>query len=458
MAYYTVAHLLQGGVVNGQQTGPANIKPAMLTRQVWDYILLGANYPADCGITESTLKQLRNEFEYWYPFDLRVSGKDLITNHLTFCLYNHAAMWPDQEDTKWPKGMRANGHILLNGAKMSKSTGNFMTLADAVDAFSADGMRFALADAGDSLDDANFSTKTADVGILRLYSQVEWIQETLNNLSSLRAGPPSTFLDRVFESSVNLSIKQTDEFYEKTNYREALRTGFFDLQSHRDFYRSSVGSEGMNKELILRFIEVQAILLAPITPHISEHIWKLLGKTGSVRKASWPKAGTIDEIVIQQNNFLQQLVHNLRLRKEQFLKPKAKKGAPPEVIAPPTKLTFTVAKKYPEWMEKTLIAVRPVFQAAKDQAVNDKEITDILKSSPELSPMLKKIMPFIASIKADFAKRGLEALQLKTPFDEHEFITSNSEYIKKELQLKEVEVQFSEDEKSTPGNPHSTYS
>ena len=34
------------------------------------------------------------EFEYWYPFDLRVSGKDLIQNHLTFALYNHTAIFP----------------------------------------------------------------------------------------------------------------------------------------------------------------------------------------------------------------------------------------------------------------------------------------------------------------------------------------------------------------------------
>ena len=56
----------------------------------------------------------------------------------------------------WPRAIRANGHILLNNEKMSKHTGNFMTLSDAVDRFSADGMRLALASAGDTLEDANF--------------------------------------------------------------------------------------------------------------------------------------------------------------------------------------------------------------------------------------------------------------------------------------------------------------
>lgn len=50
---------------------------------------------------------------------------------------------------------------------MSKSTGNFLTLSEAIDKFSADGMRLALADAGDSVEDANFVEAMADAGILR---------------------------------------------------------------------------------------------------------------------------------------------------------------------------------------------------------------------------------------------------------------------------------------------------
>jgi leucyl-tRNA synthetase len=73
---------------------------------------------------------MRNEFEYWYPLDLRVSGKDLIRNHLTMCLYNHAAIWSDKG--KMPKSIYCNGYMVLNNEKMSKSTGNFLTLRDCV--------------------------------------------------------------------------------------------------------------------------------------------------------------------------------------------------------------------------------------------------------------------------------------------------------------------------------------
>jgi leucyl-tRNA synthetase len=38
---------------------------------------------------------------------------------------------------KWPLGFRSNGHLMLNSEKMSKSTGNFKTLKQAVGQASA---------------------------------------------------------------------------------------------------------------------------------------------------------------------------------------------------------------------------------------------------------------------------------------------------------------------------------
>ncbi len=212
MAYYTVAHLLQAGSLDGHATGPANIKPEQLTNEVWNYIFLRGDYPSNTDIPKDTLETLRREFAYWYPLDLRVSGKDLIPNHLTFFLYNHAAVWPKE---RWPKGVRGNGHILLNGDKMSKSTGNFLTLRDAMAKYSIDGMRFALADSGDTLEDANFLDETADTGVLRLYTQYEWTKDIVSKLHELRDGEPSTFHDFVFQSEINRAILATDVHYER---------------------------------------------------------------------------------------------------------------------------------------------------------------------------------------------------------------------------------------------------
>ncbi|KXZ46771.1 hypothetical protein GPECTOR_41g736 [Gonium pectorale] len=185
MAYYTVAHILQKGDMYGKDT--SGIAPEQLTPEVWDYIFLGKEAPKDCAIAPDALAAMRREFEYWYPFDLRVSGKDLIQNHLTFALYNHTAVWA-ADPAKWPRAIRCNGHLLLNSEKMSKSTGNFKTLREAIGEYSADAMRWALADAGDGLDDANFETTTANAAILRITKELTWVEECLADNSAAQAG------------------------------------------------------------------------------------------------------------------------------------------------------------------------------------------------------------------------------------------------------------------------------
>ena len=122
MAYYTVAHFLQGGELDGSKVGPLGIHAKDLTIAAWNYVFLGAEYNAqECpNIPEEKLRKMRNEFEFWYPMDLRVSGKDLIRNHLTMSLYNHAAIWKDDLANKMTRGYFCNGYLNLNHQKMSK--------------------------------------------------------------------------------------------------------------------------------------------------------------------------------------------------------------------------------------------------------------------------------------------------------------------------------------------------
>ena len=96
-AYYTIAHLLQGSssgaagaetasYLSGSKAGLAGIPASALDDAAWNYIFLNKefpDYPAGCAIPKEKLDVLRNEFEYWYPLDLRVSGKGRCTRSLT---------------------------------------------------------------------------------------------------------------------------------------------------------------------------------------------------------------------------------------------------------------------------------------------------------------------------------------------------------------------------------------
>ena len=274
MAYYTIAHYLQGDI-SGSKPGIGNIKPSSLTPAVFDYIFLGKEIPKDTDIPHETLRKMREEFLYWYPLDLRVSGKDLVPNHLLFFIYNHVSIFPEN---LWPKGIRANGHILYNGQKMSKSTGVFLTLSEAIEKYGADGVRFALADAGDSLDDANFTDDTANSAILRLWAQIQWIEEMLklaNDPDAFRDEEATTLEDIIFLNEMRLHLGLADKAYDRLNFKEALKHGFFELQSCRDAYvkATKMLNQKLNKRLIMQFIRAQAIALSPICPHVCEYIW-----------------------------------------------------------------------------------------------------------------------------------------------------------------------------------------
>jgi leucyl-tRNA synthetase len=117
MALYTIAHAFFGGDatnMDGLSPAPCGISAEHLCDEIFDFIFLHKPLPAGftTPIPAATLEALQKEFEYWYPMDLRVSAKDLIPNHLTMALYNHAEIWKDQPHM-WPRGMYCNGHIMV---------------------------------------------------------------------------------------------------------------------------------------------------------------------------------------------------------------------------------------------------------------------------------------------------------------------------------------------------------
>jgi leucyl-tRNA synthetase len=269
MAYYTIAHILQGeDNLNGDAAkSPGKVDPRALTNEAFDYIYRQGPLPADCSIPVETLDKMRAEFRYWYPMDLRVSAKDLIPNHLTMALFNHAAVWEDEPEM-WPRGYYTNGHVLVDAEKMSKSKGNFLIMNDTIERFSADATRFACADAGDSMDDANFSRETADSAILSLVNEHAWITETLSS-SDLRTSDDYNFMDKVLMNETNRLVDLTKNCFARMQFREGLQHGWFEMMLARNDYRSWCQDGGipMHKLVIRKWAESLVIVICPICPH-----------------------------------------------------------------------------------------------------------------------------------------------------------------------------------------------
>lgn len=465
MAYYTIAHLLQGGTFDGRGPNALGVTADQMTLEVWDYIFYQqAPFPTGTLISRDKLDLLKKEFSFWYPVDLRVSGKDLVPNHLTYFLYNHVAIWPDEEK-RWPRAIRANGHLLLNSEKMSKSTGNFLTLSEAIDKFSADGMRLALADSGDSVEDANFVEAMADAGILRLYTFIEWVKETLESIDKLRDSE-FTFNDSVFDQEMNQKIKETGQNYDRLLFKEALRTGFFEYQALRDTYRE-VTMGDVHQRLVRKFIEMQAIILSPICPHVAEYVWTLIGAPGTILKTKWPVVNQPDLVLIKAGSYLNQTVHDLRLRLRAYMTASAAKGAKKGPVVPvekPTHATIWIAKTYPPWQSTIMTLLKEKFE--QDGVLPDNKFLSVeLGKKAELKKYAKKMMPFVQSAKEKVNQHGINAINLTMDFDEMDVIKKNTDYIVSTLDLEGLEVRYSDDpsaddkirEDCVPGVPHVTF-
>ncbi|VDK83810.1 unnamed protein product [Litomosoides sigmodontis] len=459
-AYYTVAHLLQGGAIDGSVVGPVGIKASDMVDDCWDYIFLNKPYnDKTMPVSESQLAMCRKEFLYWYPVDMRASGKDLLQNHLTYYLFNHVAIWKDQPDL-WPRSIRANGHLLLNNEKMSKQTGNFLTLSETVMMFSADGMRISLADAGDYVEDANFVYDMADAAVLRLYNLLTWSREmiALRERGDLRSGREFTFADCVFDNEMNSAIWKTRDSYEQTLFKEVLKHGFFEYQSYRDKYREYCGGDTeMHVDMVLKWIETQAIILSPICPHISEQIWQILGKKGFVICARWPIAPRPDDLTTKKAKFMDDTIRDFRLRLKNHINLKLKKNGH---INPPSEAVIYFAVEYPTWQREVLSSLNAYYQEGGGIFPDNKEISRRLGAMESLKKYMKKVMPFVQLIRENLAIHGESALDTACQFDQKEVLEQNLDYILSSLDLERVTITSTEGEVSAnvvemacPGKP-----
>jgi len=450
MAYYTIAPYIHGpGDWKGTGTPPHGIKPEQMTDGVWDFIFLGKEE----GLTETSpprelLQKMRNEFLFWYPMDCRCSGKDLISNHLSMCLYNHAAIW---DSSMMPRSFFCNGHILINGEKMAKSRGNFITILSALEQYSTDAFRLALAEAGDSIDDANFAPQVADKFTLKLYKELEWFTaawKAINTPGGTKEGP-FTFFDHVFDNSINKAIITTAKLFEKMQFRAGVQSGFHDLQNARDEWRNIFGcgtgaSFGpLHKTLLEKFMRTQLLIMAPIIPHWSEYIWsEVLGESGPIVNQRWPTCPEVSFKLEFGCKLLNDSLSDWRKDCDKKKGGKKKEKATDAPAAPPRlRLTVFVMTNYNPWQTRALEVAKEFFDATG--AIPSKNPQAILEKAPDLAPQKSLVMQFLDWVNK-FLTSGVGPWILNsTPMvDQMELFTDNLTFIATQLGLAPQDIEL----------------
>ncbi|WP_296885216.1 leucine--tRNA ligase [uncultured Methanobrevibacter sp.] len=285
MSYYSVARFLK------------DMDPDDLNRAFFDKIYLNKDSD-DIKVAPEIVKEIQDEFNYWYPLDWRLSAKDLVGNHLSFLMFHHSAIFPED---KWPKGTVVFGMGLLEGNKMSSSKGNVILLKDAIEDYTADVVRLFLMASAEPWQDFDWREKE----VLGTKRRLEWFREFAGKVEEIKGSAldltniEKVDLTRTIDlwmlSQLNQHIKASTEALEVFQTRKALQESLFLLKKDIDHYLYRVNHLLDKKDpaviyVLSTVLESWIRLLAPFTPHTCEELWSTYGGEGFVSAAQWPKA------------------------------------------------------------------------------------------------------------------------------------------------------------------------
>jgi leucyl-tRNA synthetase len=175
------------------------------------------------------------------------------------------AIW--KNDNYLPRSYYVNGYLLLNGEKMSKHTGNFLTMKDAIEKYGVSATRFALA-SNDGIEDGDFVTKLAESAILKLHGEYEWISKTIQACDDPFE---MTIWDKIFEYEICTTMKQADTAYKNAKYGSVIKA-FYAIVNAKDEYKKSQSSVCI--DLLRKYAQTVITIMYPICTAWSENLKK----------------------------------------------------------------------------------------------------------------------------------------------------------------------------------------
>lgn len=275
-------------VVKYYNSGELSIKD--MNEEFFDYVFLGK------GKARNQLwERIRQEFEYFYPLDINLGGKEHETVHFPVFIMNHVGIFPEKY---WPKGIFVNWWVTeKSGGKLSKSKGGAEPIHKILEDFSADGLRLYYSHIGSPFVDVEW-----DVGKAAVYKDhIERFYNTVTEIIKIN-GSSEKMIDRWFLSKLHRSLKEYRESMEVFDLRKAVDCALFELMKDAQWYQTRGGN---NKKVIDEFAMVWLKMLTPFIPHVCEELWSSTGK-GLISNQMLPNADVkkIDDKIEIAEDFL----------------------------------------------------------------------------------------------------------------------------------------------------------
>ncbi len=406
--FYTINNLLKQYKVIADQ----------LSEEFFDFVFCGIGkldqVAKNSKLDQNVIQSIRQEFLYWYPIDLRNSGKDLVANHLTFYLFHHTALFPSEH---WPRAIGVNGFMRVEGEEMHKSKGNFIPLKSAVEEFGADISRCTLLLAAEGMDDPDWRAASLNEVKSNLNAFCKFIFELRKQEGKAEIG----HLEKWLTTVTLKNHKKVTESIEILKTRTALETALYEIWNDFRWYLRR--SDKVHTETVRKLTEIWIKLLTPFIPHVCEEIWQQFDYKGFISESNWPEPKEeIDEVSEEAEELIKKLFEDTKN------------------ILKVTKIQPRRIYYYPAAEWKRIIFLKILEKSMAENL--DKGLIREFMKDPEIKKIGSKAVNYITDAIDEIRKMDTITVKRRASlgiFNEHEYLNDAKVFFKKEFNA-EIEI------------------
>jgi leucyl-tRNA synthetase len=230
--------------------------------------------------------------KYWFPIDQYIGG---ITHAILHLLYSRF----------WCKVMRdlgliqhseptarlfTQGMVLKGGTAMSKSKGNVVGAHEMADKYGADTGRLYTLFAAPPEKDLEWSEESIDGAwrfLNRAYRLIERHASVLRDTGTIEVGASGANEKekRLLRKAHQTLQRVTADFETRWHFNSAIA---LIMELTNEIYAQEPLEEGVRPGVQREVLEILTLMLAPMTPHIAEEMWEMLGHSTGLSAAAWP--------------------------------------------------------------------------------------------------------------------------------------------------------------------------
>ena len=239
-----------------------------------------------CSPLESNAPFNKEKVQYLMPVDQYIGGIEHAILHLLYARFFTKAL-RDLKMLKFDEPftrLLAQGMVLKDGAKMSKSFGNVVEPGEIIEKFGADTARVFILSTALPEKELDWSDEGVHASYKFLNRVYSFFEENGARASSGKISSKSlSSQDRLVLSIANRTIDGVSGHLSKFQFNYAI-SSLMQLVGELQKYREP------KKEVLGFAMKNIALMLNPFAPHLSEELWQMTGGKGFASLQPWPKA------------------------------------------------------------------------------------------------------------------------------------------------------------------------